>query len=133
MKARTWVSALMHGTWADDPYVLLYLIPRDAATNVMRNATREVELIVVELNGRRRGLQALSPRASSYPAQLAIFDRFNIEPADHAWFGRLSDVPQEYLLNEELAPVVIQRDSMWLPFINLRSAFGSNFDEKNAN
>ncbi len=118
---KKWVEFLPH-PWNRDPFVVLVLVPDAAKTFVKASRDGEFSFTVMEIGGTERGLQILKPEVPKWSEQAYTFRRAGIKIADPAYVGRLSEVPQKYLVTDEHV-VCFLRDEMSNQLVSLRAYF----------
>lgn len=128
----TWCE-LLPSPWDQDPYVVVVLSPLDAKACTVRQKGGGYSLGCLEFaSGRIRGIQVLEPKLASYPAHSDVFDLCRVQMLDPHYVGKLSGLPDELTAND-FAPIILMRDAMWRPGLNLRQYCTGGQDPKYAN
>jgi len=125
----SWTSVLPD-EWHRNPYVVLIYVPVGAKFKLAQSKVGDNELVLIEHDGKYQGVQVRTPKLNGYADHQDVFDGARVHMARPQYIGRLEELPQSYLMSD-LQPVLLHRDAMHRPYLNLRRHLGR--DPKNAN
>ena len=121
---------LLPAPFNKNPNVLLVMAPTGTKVHELETSHGQ-RIMCLEVGDTKRGLNVLSPKLKTVPEHLAVFDSVGVDMMDPVYVGKLNDLPQEWLLKDELIPLLFVRDEMYRPFLQLRSHMKTLSKEKN--
>ena len=114
--------------------MVLVLAPEGATYRVRegvdRVAGKPLHVAFIAMGEREIGLQVLEPATKSYFDQRLVCRHNQIRLIEPAHIGRVSEIPQTYLAQEDLLPLLFLRDDMSEAFLHLRKAMASQLTKE---
>ncbi len=127
MNERTWVDLLPPPFDQDDLNVVVVLTPKDAKFRVRKGvdrvANKPVHVGFIAFQDTEKAVQVTVPAIDSYFDQMKLCNANGYPMAPPLHIGRLLDLPQAFMMEEEFILLVFQRDNMADDFINLNREF----------
>lgn len=120
-KPRSWID-LLPEPWSSDPFVVLILVPDEAKTMMKVDKEGHYAFTTMELDGKEYGLQVVRPDTPKLSEQMYLFQRARVPMARADFVGRMSAIPQGYLMTGH-HPIVFLRDDMSKQWINVMATF----------
>ena len=116
---RNWVE-LLDAPYDGDPEVVVVLCPTNAQFTLRFTPDKGKKMVCMEVGEETLGLQVIEPQVDLYEAQRLCFQAMNGRMATPAYMGRLSKIPQKFLMSEDFKPIAFLRGAMSAPYANLR-------------
>ena len=125
MTERSWLE-LLPEPWRDNPDVVVVMAPVTARSCISEKTDGSATFGTLKIGNRIFGLQVLDPKVPSYAETEQRFAAEEVNMLPPAYIGKLHDIPQRLLINDDRMPLCFMAEAMWRPYLNIRGVAKAN-------
>lgn len=113
-----WLS-LLPRPYNRDPKIALVMAPNQARWKLKKYEDMKVSTMTLP-TGTEVGLQVVKPKLKTWQEQAEAFAEIGIKIANPHFVGKLSRIPEKYLMYRAYCPLVFRYENMHTEFLNLK-------------